>query len=209
MVIVSFPLGPAQTNCYALSTGRLGAIVDPGPNPAPVLGYLEETGIRVGHILLTHLHWDHIHGVAEIQDATGAVVLANPRDAFLTREAVGRGTGRGVPPVPDFDFQSLEPGKTSFFGEPCIVLDTPGHSPGGLSFFFPLAGAVFPGDLIFHRSVGRTNLPGGDTKQLFRSIRERIFILPGDTEIHPGHGPMTTVAEEMLNNPFIQEIREN
>jgi len=93
-----------------------------------------------------------------------------------------------------------------FLGTTCRVLATPGHSPGSLSFFFEELGAVFVGDLLFYRSVGRTDFPGSSERDLLRSVRTRIFTLPEDTLVYPGHGPETTVRQERLNNPFFTEF---
>lgn len=201
MFIRSFPLGPQKTNCYVLCQGDLALLVDPGAKPGPALGMIRRRELTLTHILLTHLHWDHVHGVAQAARETGAEILAGAQDAFLTREDVGRGTGEYL--VEPFDFTPLEPGMITLLNQPCMVLHTPGHSPGSHSFFFPAADAVFVGDLLFRRALGRTVFPGSDEQALFRSVREKIFNLPDEVEIYPGHGPATTVGEEKQANPFL------
>ncbi len=208
LFVRSFVMGPLRSNCYFVSAAGQAVVIDPGGDPAPVLAQLPMSRARLSAILLTHLHYDHILGVAALGRATGAPVFASPLDAFLRdapmggRGPAGTSPGQGFPPVPAFDFEPLAPGRLTVCGHPVLVLDTPGHTPGGLSFFFPFAGVVFVGDLLFHRSVGRTDWPGGDAATLFASIRERVFSLPDDTEIFPGHGPPTTVGLEKAVNPF-------
>ncbi len=189
-----FPLGPLSTNCFAASNNGEAIIVDPGGNPQPVLDYLAQSGLTLTHILDTHLHCDHIYGNEALRLATGAPILASEADRFLLDTPVGGGGLMGLPMVESFDFQGLRPGKTS------------GHTPGSLSFFFPAAKVVFVGDLIFQRSIGRTDFPGGDLDALMDSVRAKIFTLPADTVIYPGHGPATSVGQEKAHNPFFSDF---
>lgn len=202
----SFPLGPLQTNCFLLSNSSEAVAVDPGGEPGSVVSFLTKNTLKLTHILNTHFHFDHILGNKALKEATGAPILASPKDDFLLQAQVGGGGGMmGFPKVEPFEYEPLEPGETTFLGERCLVLPTPGHTPGGLSFYFPDSGQVFSGDLIFHRSVGRTDFPGGSTETLLKSVREQIFTLPDTTVIYNGHGPETTVHDEKLFNPFFQE----
>jgi glyoxylase-like metal-dependent hydrolase (beta-lactamase superfamily II) len=205
MKIATFTLGRLETNCYVLSRDGRAAAIDAGENPAPMIDYVREKGLGLAHIFNTHLHFDHICGNAALSRATGAEILANPEDAYLRKLAVGRGGSGGAPPVASFDFEPLSPGRRDVLGQPMIVLDTPGHTPGSLSFFFPRQEAVFVGDLLFRGSVGRTYFAGGDARVLLESIRRRIFTLPGSVSIYPGHGPATTVSFEKEHKPFFQE----
>ena len=200
--VTSFALGPLQTNCFLVRAGDRALAVDPGGDPSSVVGYLEQEGVTLTHILNTHLHFDHILGNRSLSEATGAPILANPEDHFLLDTEVGGGGFMGFPPTPTFEYQPLEPGETSFLGEPCTVLKTPGHTPGSLSLYFPDSAMVFSGDLIFHHSIGRTDFPGGNQQTLIDSVRGKIFTLPEETVIYSGHGPKTTVREEKLHNPF-------
>lgn len=209
MRVFTFTLGALATNCYlCLAPGgpgvREAVAVDAGENPAPMLETLRQEGATLTHILVTHLHADHICGAGALAAATGATILASAADAFLQHSRLGRGDGRAYPPVPPFDFEPLEPGKLVVLGQPLLVLDTPGHTPGGLSFFFPRAGAVFVGDALFRGSVGRTDFEAGDGPLLLRSIRQRLFILPDATLVYPGHGPATTIGQEKTGNPFFR-----
>ena len=211
MRIQSFTLGSLATHCYIVA-GQESAIapaiaIDAGQNPDPMLDYLEQNRLTLTHILITHLHADHICGVRELAAGTQAQVLASSLDAYLQNLDIGRGNGLGYPAVPPFSFEPLEPGRIELLGQPLLVLDTPGHSQGSLSFFFPRAGAVFVGDVLFQGSVGRTDVPGGDSPKLLRSIRERLFILPNSTRVFPGHGQDTSIGREKAENLFFQPPR--
>lgn len=202
MRVSDFALGPLETNAYVLDHAGLAVAVDPGGDPADILGFLRDEGLTLEAVLATHLHFDHIHGLAALASATGAPILASPADEFLLATPVGGGGFMGFPKVPAFEFQPLEEGPATFAGLECRVLSTPGHTPGSLSFHFPQARAVFVGDLLFNRSIGRTDFPGGDLDELKRSVRGKIFNLPKETVVYPGHGPETSVGDEELNNPF-------
>lgn len=206
MDITTFALGPLQTNGYLLDHAGRALFVDPGGDPAPVLDALGRRGLALETIVLTHLHFDHAYGVAALAKATGAPVLANPADEYLRTSWLGRGGEMGVPAVQDYDYTALGAGEAEFLGLACRVLATPGHSRGSLTLYFPEAGAAFVGDLIFQRSIGRTDFPGGDTDTLLASVRDRIFTLPPDTRLYPGHGPATTVAAEAAHNPFFAGV---
>lgn len=204
MRVERFTLGPCRVNCYLLSSAGQAVVVDPADGAESLLPRLAEEGLTLTRILCTHLHRDHIGGAAALAQATGAYVLASPLDAPLFEEAIGRGGQHGLPPLSAFHFWALPPGRIALLGEPCLVLATPGHSPGGLSFFFPRSGVLFTGDLLFRGNVGRGDFPGGDEPTLFASVRERVFILPEDTIIYPGHGEFTTVGLEKEFNPFFK-----
>lgn len=206
MHLKSFPLGPLETNCYLLYSDKTAIAVDPGGDPAPVLKFLEARGLTLTHILNTHLHFDHIYGNVALQTATGAPILASPDDAFLLETELGQGGAFGFPPVQPFEFQPLAAG-THVFGDITVeVLATPGHTPGSLSFHVAEAGLVVVGDLLFYRSIGRTDFPGGNLEVLRKSIIERIFLLPETTAVYPGHGPRTHVGDEKRNNPYFGDF---
>ncbi|NJB68926.1 glyoxylase-like metal-dependent hydrolase (beta-lactamase superfamily II) [Desulfobaculum xiamenense] len=204
MLIRTFELGPLMTNGYLLSEGGRALFVDPGGEPDEVLAVLKAEGLVLERVLVTHLHFDHIYGVAALSAATGASVCASADDAYLLETEVGRGGAMGFPRVDDFAFEPLTEGETEFIGQRCNVLATPGHTRGSLTFHFPEAGAAFVGDLIFSRAVGRTDFPGGSMPTLVRSVERRIFTLPPETVLYSGHGPATTVGDEMVHNPFFQ-----
>lgn len=202
MNIKTYQLGPLATNAYLLEGDGSAVVVDPGGDPSELLARLESQGLNLTHILLTHLHFDHIYGVRALAEATGAPVLASREDTFLMDTEVGAGGMMGLPKVPEFSFEPLAPGEVQLLGLQVNVLPTPGHTPGSLSFHFPAVKAVFVGDLLFYRSVGRTDFPGGSSETLAESVKTHIFTLPPETVVYSGHGPETTVGDEMNHNPF-------
>ncbi|MDR0238893.1 MAG: MBL fold metallo-hydrolase [Deltaproteobacteria bacterium] len=202
MPIKTFVLGPLETNCYVLHDKAYALAVDPGGDPAEALAFLKAEQLTLLAILNTHLHFDHILGNAALHAATGAPIRTPAGDAYLMESELGSGGMWGFPKVPAFAGTPLPEGEHSFGPFCCRVLHTPGHSPGSLCFAVPSEQAVFVGDLIFYRGVGRTDFPGGDAGALLRSIQMKIFTLPGDTRLYPGHGLRTSVADEQRNNPY-------
>lgn len=199
--IETFRLGPDETNCYLVSVGSEAVLFDVGVEPGRLIERIESGSFDLKAIYLTHFHLDHIGGVKEVTDRFGAVVYASGKDEFLKEISLEGGGIREFASYVDFDYEVIAPGSRAVLGQPMMVLETPGHTPGSLSYFFPAAGCVFVGDLLFMIAVGRTDLPRGSGPELIGSIRSRIFILPDDTRIYSGHGPMTTVTHEKENNP--------
>jgi glyoxylase-like metal-dependent hydrolase (beta-lactamase superfamily II) len=206
MKVKTFSLGPLETNCYVASQDGAAVIIDPGGDPAKVLDYLGAEKLAVERILNTHFHFDHIAGNRKLADAVDAPVYASPKDANLLETELGAGGFMGFPEIDQFRYEALDEGEYTLLGQPMVAIATPGHSQGSMSFHFPQAGCVFVGDLIFQRSVGRTDFPGGDHAVLIESVREKIFTLPDDTVLYPGHGPSTTISDEKLHNPFFSEF---
>jgi len=206
MKIETFALGPLETNCYLAVEGAQAVAVDVGGDPRPMLGHLTRNKLTLTHILLTHLHFDHTFGVRALQEATKAPVLAGADGEELMRTELGRGGFMGFPPVPEFSYTPLAEGEFEVLGQVCRALSTPGHAPGSLCFHFPAAGAAFVGDLIFYRSVGRSDFPGGRHDVLVDSVRRKVFTMPGSTVLYPGHGPETTVEDERLHNPYFSDF---
>ncbi len=200
------PLGPLDTNCYVVHSDREAMVIDPGGDADEIMSFLESEKLTLSGILNTHLHFDHIQGNADLVAATGVTILASPKDGYLLETELGGGGMMGFPRTPAFSFIPLDEGDLPLLGTTCRVLATPGHSPGSLSFYFEEIGAVFVGDLLFYRSVGRTDFPGSSERDLMRSVRTKIFTLPENTLVYPGHGPETTVGQERLNNPFFTEF---
>lgn len=214
--IVSFTLGPAQTNAYLVadSDTKEAAVIDPAWDGHVILQAAQTRGWRIGHLWYTHAHFDHIGGAAAIADALNPLPLValHPNDHVLWR-AGGGGAFFGFDidpgPEPTIDFvhgMKMKLGSVEF-----EVRFTPGHTPGHCILYVPSVDAraersrsvCFCGDLIFAGSVGRTDLPGGDWGALEKSIHEQIFTLPDDTRLLSGHGPETTVGEEKRSNPFV------
>ena len=202
MPVYTFPLGPLETNCYVITADGYALAVDPGGDPTEVVDFLRENRLTLVNICVTHMHFDHLYGVAPLHKATGAQVLTPPGDAFLMQGEVGGGGAWGFPRVEAFPSEPLRSGEHLFGPFACTVMDTPGHTPGSVSLYLPQEKAVFTGDALFYRSVGRTDLPGGDQDTLLASIRRKIFTLPDDTQVYPGHGPSTSVGDEKHNNPY-------
>lgn len=202
MPVQTFPLGPLETNCHIVSNKVDAVVIDPGGDPKPVLAFLEKHHLKLQAILVTHLHFDHLYGVAALHKSTDAPVMVPPADAHLLGSEFGSGGVWGFPKVENFESTPLKAGELTLGSLRCTVLDTPGHTPGSVSFYFPDEEAACTGDLLFYRSIGRTDFPGGDLDTLLHSVRQQIFTLPGKTDVFPGHGLATTVDDEKNNNPY-------
>jgi len=205
----ALPSGPIQTNAYLLTDAKRGeaVLVDaPGDVWGQVEPILKREGCRLTLLLLTHGHWDHTQGAAEVVRKSGAKVFAHADDRVLyeTPEFMKPLLPPGIELEPVWVDLWLKDGETfDALGDRVQVGHVPGHCPGSLSFYFPAAGIVFPGDALFRGSVGRTDLPGGSFEQLENSIRTRLYTLPDGTVVYPGHGGPTTVAEEKAHNPHV------
>ena len=205
-------VNPFAENLFILwdEATRDAVVVDPGmmrdAERDMVMNFIEGQELNVKHILLTHLHVDHITSARWLADKTGADVLGNEQDTQLGMELPDQ-VARfhiNVEAEPLTLDRNLIDGDTIPLGEETIqVLHVPGHSPGSIAFYLPQSALLISGDTIFNGSVGRTDLWGGDMAQLLNSIREKIYALPEETVIASGHGPTTTVADEKRFNPFI------
>ncbi len=206
--IVSFTLGPAQTNAYLVadSETKEAAVIDPAWDGHIILAEAQKRGWRIAHLWYTHAHFDHIGGAGAIADALNPLPLValHPNDHVLWRAGGGGamfGFNIDPGPEPTIDFyqgQILRLGNVEF-----EVRFTPGHTPGHCILYVASEKVCFCGDLIFSGSVGRTDFPGGDWDQLVESIKTQVFTMPDDTRLLSGHGPETTVGEEKRNNPFV------
>ncbi|RPI78680.1 MAG: MBL fold metallo-hydrolase [Desulfobacteraceae bacterium] len=183
-------VGPYQTNCYIIGSKETGEglVIDPGDEVSRIVNEIVRNALNIRMILITHGHFDHTGGVAELKKITKAPVMINNLDA----------SGLEMPPDGFLtDGQELQVGSYRF-----RVLHTPGHSPGGVCFY--TAGAVFTGDTLFAGSIGRTDHSGGDHPGLIAAVRRKIFPLGDDLRIYPGHGPSGTIGRERLTNPFFR-----
>ena len=204
MSVAVFPLGPLETNCYIVSYEGQAVAIDVGGDPAPVSKYLKEHGLELKAICITHMHFDHLYGVAALAAETHATVYTPEKDKVIASTVLGQGGSSGFPAVPKFESVSIEPGnKTVFAGLECKVLSVPGHTPGSVAYYFKKEKCVFVGDTLFLESIGRTDFPFSSHEQLVTSIRSELFSLPDDTIVYPGHGPETSIGYEKEHNAFL------
>jgi glyoxylase-like metal-dependent hydrolase (beta-lactamase superfamily II) len=211
MRVASAAVPPFFKNGYLVSseTSNAAVLIDPGDEVDALLDVANRDQLDVKFILLTHAHVDHVTGVARAKAALGVPIWLHEADQFLYKIAVqqGRMFGLDVEQPPPVD-QFYKPGEPLTFGD-CVVdvLETPGHCPGGVCLAIgPQSSAdreLFVGDTLFAGSIGRTDLIGGDTEQLLRSIRNVLMAFPDSTVVHSGHGPETTIGAERRTNPFL------
>ena len=207
MIIATLPVGLIQTNCYVAGCPdtKECAVIDPGGHPERILAEVERQGLSIKYVLNTHAHFDHTDGNGGIVGASGATLALHPLDLPLLKASGGAslfGLQADPSPLPDLELQDgdeLEVGTLRF-----KVLHTPGHTPGHVCFYEQAEGVLFDGDVVFYRSIGRTDLPGGDYQQMMNSIRNVLLSLPDDTVVYSGHGPATTIGDEKRLNPWLR-----
>jgi glyoxylase-like metal-dependent hydrolase (beta-lactamase superfamily II) len=209
MIHEILPVGMLQCNCslFGDEQTREAIVVDPGDDVSQILTLLAKHGLRVKAIVITHAHIDHIGGAQELKRITQAPVYMNLNDAGLQGMLAAQAAWLGMRTpesveidVPLNDGAILELGAAEFH-----VLHTPGHTQGSISLWIPAERKLVAGDTLFRDSIGRTDLPGGDGRQILRSIHEKLLPLPEDTTVIPGHGENTTIGREKQFNPFLQE----
>lgn len=210
MNILCVPVGPLQANCYLVSDDAgVACAVDPGGEPERLARLLEKKGLRLDAVLVTHGHFDHVEGVKGLAEATGAKIYCSSQVQPVLCGSQGcSATGYPVPAVGVPAIQVVIDGEKLVVGGLNItVIATPGHTPGDVTF--DIEGALFCGDLLFRRSVGRTDFPGGDFPQLLASVARLVKTYPAQTEVFPGHMDSTTLGEELAHNPFLASMRIN
>ena len=210
MIHEILPVGALQCNCsvFGDEQTREGIVIDPGDNIDGILEIVRRHGLTVKAIVVTHAHIDHIGGAAKLKAATLAPVYMNERDQELydrlDMQAAWIGTQTpertGIDTAAK-DGDRLRMGETDFH-----VLHTPGHTQGSLSLWIPAENKLIAGDTLFRDSIGRTDLPGGDGRQILLSIRDKLLPLPEETVVIPGHGAVTTIGREKERNPFLRGL---
>ena len=210
MIRETFPVGLLQCNCTILGdeTTLEAMVIDPGDDLPKILMRLAHHRLSLKQIVITHAHIDHIAGAQELKRVTGAPIAYNQRDlplvAMMDEQAGWLGVEVPEVKAPDFDLGDGAVLRTGTLrGE---VLHTPGHTPGSICLFLPDQALLLAGDTLFAGSVGRTDLPGGDSRMLIQSIYDRLLVLPEHTVVIPGHGPATSIGQERGTNPFLQAI---
>lgn len=189
------------------SETKQGVIVDPGGDADKILAAAQRLGVTIVAVWLTHSHLDHCGGVQPILEALKVPLVAHPEERMMRNNVKSIAQMYGMSPAEWYNCPEptveVRGGESLSIGDSsCVVLFTPGHSPGHVSYYFERDGIVASGDVLFAGSIGRTDLPGGDTKTLLDAIRREIFTLPPATRVLTGHGPDTTVGEERASNPF-------
>lgn len=207
MIHEIFPVGMLQCNCSVVGDeqSREALVIDPGDNVEQILETLRQHGLKLKQIVITHAHIDHVGGAMQLKRATGAPILLNQNDQALLAMLDVQAGWLGQPPPEKVTIdQELRDGDTvATGGLRASVLHTPGHTQGSVCLYFPAEEKLLAGDTLFAGSIGRTDLPGGSTEMILRSLHQRVLALPDETVVVPGHGPLTTIGEERETNPFL------
>jgi hydroxyacylglutathione hydrolase len=207
VILETFPVGPLQCNCTLLGdeSTREAIVIDPGDEIERIHHRITGHGLKLKQILITHAHIDHIGGALKLKCLTGAPILLNENDLSLLGMMKMQAAWIGVPTPetapPDGALTDGE--RVGLESAPAHVIHTPGHTQGSVCLHFVPLKMVIAGDTLFAGSIGRTDLPGGDSEQILESIHQRLLVLPDETKVVPGHGPVTTIGAERRSNPFL------
>jgi glyoxylase-like metal-dependent hydrolase (beta-lactamase superfamily II) len=205
------PVGMLQCNCsiFGDEKSREAIVVDPGDDIANITAVLDRHGLTVKAIVITHAHIDHIGGAAKLKALTGAPVYMHQNDAELYAHLDTQASWLGIEPPSrtEIDSEAREGDQLTLGDAEFHVLHTPGHTQGSISIWIPAENKLIAGDTLFRDSIGRTDLPGGDGRQILRSIHDKLLALPETAVVIPGHGPNTTIGREKARNPFLQGLR--
>jgi hydroxyacylglutathione hydrolase len=208
MILETFPVGMLHCNCTIVGdeASREAMVIDPGDNIPEILTRLAKHGLMLKQIVVTHAHIDHVGGAVKLKKATGAPILLNEGDLPLLRMMDMQAGWLGVKPpeVADPDVSADEGMVVGIANHAAQVLHTPGHTQGSICLYFPPEELLIAGDTLFAGSIGRTDLPGGNPRQILQSIHDRLLTLPETTRVIPGHGDVTTIGEERESNPFLR-----
>lgn len=209
MLLETFPVGPLACNCTILGDEetREAIVIDPGDDVSRIAKRLNDQGLRLKQVLVTHGHIDHVGGALKLKRLTGAPIYLNENDLpqieMMDTQAAWLGL-RAAPETAPPD-EGLKDGQlVGLEHYPAQVLHTPGHTQGSICLHFAPLNLLIAGDTLFAGSIGRTDLPGGDLEQIMASLHTRVLNLPDETHVLPGHGPGTTIGEERATNPFLQ-----
>jgi hydroxyacylglutathione hydrolase len=202
-------VGLFRENCWVIGSRQRGeaCVIDPGDEPEEILALARDMGVRITRVVASHAHLDHIMAVRDIVEATGAPFLLHQSDLPIADnmpQSARAWIGREVPPAPRPDAFPVDGDDLEIAGVTLTVLHTPGHTPGSVSLYAREARLLFSGDTLFRESIGRVDLPGGDFQQIARSITQRLYTLPEDTRVLPGHMQETTIGYERQHNPFVR-----
>jgi hydroxyacylglutathione hydrolase len=210
MIHEVLPVGMLQCNCsvFGDEQTREAIVVDPGDEIASILEIVARHGLTVKAIVITHAHIDHIGGAQKLKQATGAPVYMNQNDAELQKMLDVQATWLGMktPEAVVIDSDAKDGGVLTIGATEFHVLHTPGHTQGSVSLWIPSESKLVAGDTLFRDSIGRTDLPGGDGRQILRSIHDKLLPLPEETIVIPGHGANTTIGREKQFNYFLREL---
>lgn len=208
MIRETFPVGPLQCNCTILGdeSTSIATVVDPGAEIPRILAVLARHNLHLQQIVVTHAHIDHIAGALALKELTGAPILYNQADLPLVAMMEQQAGWLGVS-TPEVASPDHSPADGEILGTGALqarLLHTPGHTEGSLCVYLPAENLLLAGDTLFAGSVGRTDLPGGNTGKLLDSIHDRLLTLPDATIVVPGHGAETTIGQERATNPFLR-----
>lgn len=204
MPVLTFSLGPLETNCHLYQNGTDALIIDPSGHMVDILTEVKNKKLKIQGILLTHLHFDHVYGCAELESFMDTPIMAGKEDIEISDVLISSAVRYGLPKVDEFHPVPLAEGIHKFGSIEVDVRHVPGHSPGSLAYYIKDENIVFTGDVLFYRSIGRSDLPMGDFELLAKSIREKLYTLPENTVVYCGHGPETTIGDERIKNSFVR-----
>ena len=208
MIHEVLPVGMLGCNCSVIGDeiSREAIVIDPGDDVSRIIDIIDRNQLTVKMIVITHAHIDHIGGAEKLRAATGAPVYMHEADKMLSDQLAVQAAWLGMetPKDPGIDKPAHEGDVIRAGSIEAHVLHTPGHTQGSISLYLPLESKLIAGDTLFEGSIGRTDLPGGDTAQIGRSIRGKLYTLPEETIVFPGHGGNTTIGKEKKHNPFVR-----
>jgi glyoxylase-like metal-dependent hydrolase (beta-lactamase superfamily II) len=208
MIHEIIPVGPLACNCSVIGdeTSHEAMVIDPGDDIDQVMALVRKHALTVKQIVITHAHIDHVGGAMKLRRLTAAPILLNHNDQALLKMLDVQAAWIGVAPPGKVEVDhSVTTGDALKVGSlEANIMHTPGHTEGSVCLYFPAEQKLIAGDTLFAGSIGRTDLPGGDFKKIIRSLHDKLLVLPDETVVVPGHGPLTTIGEERESNPFLQ-----